>query len=167
MSSLELDQADATQGFGMGFVNEYISDADVEKYNLKAIDEKFISGGTHARDWTIDRERNIYLRNVAMGRGLEPGGNKVNLSYQTTWTLYWRGDLLTMRLDLLDGKGGCGEPGWSHWRLVWLEGEHAEIGRREVLEVLKEALLAYKDFGVFSVTSGYSVTLDIDDSCVL
>lgn len=159
----ELDQANATQEFEMGFVNEYISVEDVEKYNLEAIDEKFISGGTRARDWTIDRERNIYLRNVAMGRGLEPGGNEVNLSYQTTWTLYWRGNLLTMRLDLLGGRGEYGEPGWSHWRLVGLESQHPEIERSQVLEILKEALVAYKDFGVFSVTSGYSVTLDIDD----
>ena len=56
----------------MPFINEFISEADVDKYGLKAIDEKVIVGGTRARDWTIDRERGIYLRNVAIGGGNEP-----------------------------------------------------------------------------------------------
>ena len=101
----------------MPFVNEFIPEADVETYGLKEIDRHFIIGGTNARDWTIDRERDIYLRNVALGAGGEP-----EIRNQTKWTFYWHGDLLTLRLDLLDGKGGRGEPGWSHWKLVRLNG---------------------------------------------
>ena len=44
----------------MAFVNEFISAEDVAKYGLKAIDEQFKSNGTNSRDWTIDRERDIY-----------------------------------------------------------------------------------------------------------
>lgn len=77
-----------------------------------------------------------------------------------------------MRLDLLDGSGGRGEPGWSHWRLVWLNGsnglpEPLKPHRREILADLKEALLAYKDFGAYSTNTDYSVTLDIDSECEL
>ncbi|MDO5611033.1 MAG: hypothetical protein Q4G62_09750 [Pseudomonadota bacterium] len=148
----------------MAFVNEFIPAEDVEKYRLKEIDKHFIVGGTNARDWTIDRERDIYLRNVANGR--EDWRN------QTEWTFYWRGDELTLRLDLMGGRGGRGEPGWSHWKLVWLNGsyglpEHLKAHKEEVLETLEEALLAYKDFGVFSSNTDYSVTLDIAEECVL
>jgi len=51
----------------MAFVNEHIPQEDVEKYGLESIDKNFIVGGTNSRAWTIDRERNIYLRNVTRG----------------------------------------------------------------------------------------------------
>jgi hypothetical protein len=82
----------------MPFVNEYIPAEDIEKYHLKEIDKKFIVGGTNARDWTVDRERNIYLRNVANG-----GGNEPEIRNQTTWSFFWHNELLTLRLDLVGG----------------------------------------------------------------
>ena len=147
----------------MAFVNEYISDEDFKKYGLAEIDKKFIVGGTNARDWTIDRERGIYLRNVAMG-----GGNEPEIFNQTTWTFYWHDEPITLRLDLIGGRGGRGEPGWSHWKLVWVRGghglpQHLKPYKAEFLHDLKEALLAYKDFGVFSVNTDYEITLDIGE----
>jgi hypothetical protein len=76
---------------------------------LAEIDANF-RGGNESRDWTIDRERDIYLRNLAIGREEE-------FRHQGYWTLYWKGTALTIRLDLLAGKGRPGQPGWSHWRL--------------------------------------------------
>lgn len=151
----------------MAFVNEFIPPEDVEKYHLAEIDKRFVVGGTNARDWTIDRERDIYLRNVANGGGGDP-----DIRNQTTWTLYWRGDLLVLRLDLLDGHGGRGEPGWSHWLLVRLRGSsglpaHLKAQKEQILDILKEALVAYKDFGVYSTNTDYSVTLDIAEGCTL
>lgn len=51
----------------MAFVNEYIPEVDIEKYGIKTIDQSLFGkeGTTNRRDWTIDRERNIYLRKVA------------------------------------------------------------------------------------------------------
>lgn len=152
----------------MSFVNEFISPEDVEAYNLKEIDKKFIVGGTNARDWTIDRRRGMYLRNVAQGGGSEP-----ELSNRAMWTFYWNGDELTLRLDLLEGKGGKAEPGWSHWRLISINGsfglpEHLKPQRDEILETLHEALTAYQGGGVYSGDyTSYSVTLDIAEECVL
>jgi len=152
----------------MPFVNEFISPEDIENFGLQKIDSNFIVGGTNARDWTIDRERNTYLRNVAHGGGAEP-----EIRNQTKWTFYWYGNQLTLRLDLLDGRGGRGEPGWSHWKLVWLNGsnglpEHLKPDREQILADLEEALTAYRSAGIYSTEyASYSVTLDIAEGCVL
>ncbi len=139
---------------GMAFINEYIPEADVKKYGIEEIDKRFIVGGTRARDWTIDREREIYLRNVANGRE--------EIRYQSTWTLYWKGELITLVLHLLGGAGKRGEPGWSHWKLhhIYIP-SYLEDCRDEILADLKDALTAYKDGGVFSSNTTYSVTLDV------
>ena len=151
----------------MAFVNEFIPDEDVEKYHLKEIDEKFFVGQTNSRQWTIDRERDIYLRNVARGAGADP-----DFRNQTTWTFYWKGDPLTVRLDLMEGRGERGGPGWSHWKMIWVNGSnglpaHLKNHKNQILDTLKEALLAYKDFGVYSSSSSYSITMDIAEECVL
>ncbi len=152
----------------MAFVNEFISSADVEKYDLEAIDERFVVGGTHSRQWTIDREHDVYMRNVARGAGSDP-----DLRNQTEWTLYWHGDLLILRLDLLDGGGKPGEPGWSHWRLVWLDGSdglplHLKGQKDRIIDTLKEALTVYRGAGVYSAKyTDYRVVLDIAEGCVL
>lgn len=138
----------------MVFVNEKISHEDRSKYGLDEIDKKFVVGRTKARDWTIDRDRNIYLRRVANGRD--------ELFYQSTWSFYWKGKLLTVYLDTIDSSGGRGEPGWSHLRVRKLELPSSLVAKRgEILEDLKEALTVYKDAGVYSANTTYSVALDI------
>lgn len=148
----------------MAFVNEYITPEDAEKYRLAEIDAKFV-GGNKSRDWTIDRERDIYLRNVSMGRDEDT-------KHEGLWTFYWNGTLLTLRLDLLGGKGKAGDPGWSHWRLVRLNGTNGvptalKGHRQSILDDLKQALLTYKDGGVFSLNTDYSVTLELAEECIL
>ena len=152
----------------MGFVNEFVSEEDVEKYRLVEIDKQFVVGGTNSRQWTIDRVRDIYLRKVAVGGHTDP-----EIRNQTKWTLYWRGTLLALGLDGMGSGGKSGEPGWSHWKLVWLCGSsglpvHLKTQKAEILETLKEALTTYKGGGVYSATySSYDVTLDIAEECVL
>lgn len=152
----------------MGFVNEFIPAEDVEAYGLKAIDQKFIVGGTNARDWTIDRERNMYLRNVAIGGGAEP-----EIRNQTKWSFFWHDELLTLRLDSITGGGSRGTPGWSHWRLVMVNGSyglpiHLKAKKDAFLADLKEALTAYQGAGVYSTAyTSYSVMLEVDEGCTL
>jgi hypothetical protein len=141
----------------MGFVNEYIPAGDVEKYGLDEIDRRFVVGGTGARDWTIDRERDIYLRNVANGR--EDTRNR------TTWSFWRNGELLTLRLDMLDFQGQPGGEGYTRWRLVGVDGADAsgagsDEDRTGMLSDLREALLAYKDGGVFAACTSYDIDLD-------
>ena len=137
----------------MPFVNEEIPVADIDKYEIEAIDKKFIVGGTHARGWTVDRQRDIYLRCVANGRE--------EYARQSTWTFYWRGELLVAKLSIIDLRGRRGEPGWAHYKLLDnFIPDHLLSRRAEIISDLKEALLAYKDGGIFSTAPSYSITLD-------
>lgn len=138
----------------MAFVNEYIPEADSEEYGIKEINKRFVVGGTSARDWTIDRERDIYLRNVANGRE--------EFRHQSTWTFYWHGELLVVKLDMVEGRGKRGEPGWSHYKLRHIDMPvHMQDKYAEIVNDLKDALTAYKDGGVFSANTTYTVTLDL------
>jgi len=148
----------------MPFVNEYIPPEDAARYHLAELDAKFI-GGNESRDWTIDRERDIYLRNLGYGREEE-------FRHESYWTFYWKGTPLMIRLDLLGGKGRSGEPGWSHWRLAFLNGSYGlpsalRAHKQAILDDLEEALVAHKDAGIFSGGTDYAVTLDVGEECVL
>ncbi|MEH6420747.1 hypothetical protein [Pseudomonas sp. CGJS7] len=152
----------------MSFVNEFISDEDVEKYRIEEIDEKFVSNGTRARDWTIDRDRDVYLRNVAIGGGAEP-----ELRNRMSWTLYWHGDLIVLRLDLISGGEDADGAGWAQWKLMWLNGSsglplHLKEQRTQILADLKDALTAYRSFGIYSREwPSYQVILEVDEGCVI
>lgn len=148
----------------MPFTNEYISPEDAAKYHLTEIDAKF-GGGNKSRDWTIDRQRGIYLRNLGVGREEE-------FRHHTYWTFYWKGTSFTLRLDLLEVTGNPGGAAWLHWRLVDLNGSSGlpvalKEHRQSILDDLKQALVAQGDGGVDSLSTECSVTLDFDGGCVL
>ncbi|HQS83044.1 MAG TPA: hypothetical protein PKV42_11365 [Thiobacillus sp.] len=136
----------------MGFVNEFIAEADYERTGIKDIAKRF--GGPIDRSWTIDRERNMYLHCVDRGR--EEARN------HSTWIFCWHGELVVVWLALMEHRGERGEPGWSHWKLRGIDlPPHLQNRREEVLADLEEALIAYKDFGTYSVNTNYTITLDI------
>ncbi len=78
----------------MAFVNETVSEADIEKYGLRDINQRYHPS---LRDmtcqWTIDRERDIYVRKMGTGRE--------ETSSHTTFTFYWKGHLFFWVLDLV------------------------------------------------------------------
>lgn len=138
----------------MAFINEYISESDKEKYALEEINQRFIIGGTHARSWTVDHERNMYLRCVAMGRE--------EFSHQSTWTFYWGQQLIIVELDNICTIGDMGGPCHGHKRVRSIEIPACYQARRnEILVDLKEAFVAYKDGGVFASATEYTLTLDV------
>ncbi|MBT2746632.1 MULTISPECIES: hypothetical protein [unclassified Lysobacter] len=151
----------------MPFVNEFIPAEDVERFDLKTIDEKVYVGRTRARDWTVDRERNIYFRNIASGGGADP-----EIRNRTEWNFFWGGELIYLRLDLISSGEESDRVGWSQWKLMWLNGSsglppHLKDHKSQILADLKEALVAYRSFGVYSRDwSGYRVILEIDQGCV-
>lgn len=137
----------------MTFVNERIPPADLMKYRIEEIDKHYVIGGTSARDWTIDRNRNIYLRHVASGR-------EESLGHQV-WTLYWKGALIRVDLEILSTSGGHGGPAKGHKRVRRID-IPADLAahREEVLNDLRSALIVYKDGGVYATATEYSLTLD-------
>jgi hypothetical protein len=139
----------------MAFVNEYISPEDIEKYDIENISKKFIVGGVGDRIWTIDRERNIYLRKVASGRE--------EFYYQSTWTFYWHGELIVFELDNIGSNVKIEGEKYGHKRIWGIKiPAHLETKRDEILTDLKEALMAYKTAGVYSTVTIYHLTLDIE-----
>lgn len=138
----------------MAFINEYIPPADLVKYEIEKIDKQYVVGGTSARDWTIDRERDVYLRNVAAGR--EENASRL------TWTLYWKGSLIRVETETIKIDRGASGQRHAHKRVrrIDIPDEVAEQ-RVQIVSALREALLAYKDGGVFSTSTHYTLTLDI------
>jgi hypothetical protein len=83
----------------MAFVNEYISPQDCAAYGIKEIDKAYVVGGTSSGQWTIDRERDIYLRQVANG------AREIELFHQGIWTLWFDSELIEIGIDNLSATG--------------------------------------------------------------
>lgn len=127
----------------MAYVNEYIPEADVKKYGLEEIDSKFLSTGINRRDWTIDRERDIYLRQVTTGRD--------ELSTISKWTFYWKGNLLWFQREALGvAKGADGLRHSSSRISKFTLPEHLEAQRQDIYRDLNDAFGTYGGGGVFS-----------------
>lgn len=138
----------------MAFINERIPAADVVKYRIEEIDKHYVIGGTSARDWTVDRARDIYLRHVASGR-------EEFLGYQA-WTLRWKGALIRVDLEMVSASGGHGGPAKGHKRVRRIDiPADLEAHRDEILSELRLALIAYKDGGIYATATEYTLTLDI------
>jgi hypothetical protein len=121
----------------MAFVNEVVSDADIDKYGLP-----FPKGG--GRYWTRDAERDLYLWG---GKGGNPAFGEEILGY---FSLYIKG--VTLRMELLPGHGSrsySDSPFVIEWEALrsidpWnLQG----LSYGSVVQILKEALTVYGDDG--------------------
>ncbi len=135
----------------MAFVNEYIPPEDVEKYHIKEIDKQFFKGH-YKPDWTIDRERDIWLRYMT----------KDHEDFANHWTfaLYWKGRLLSIELELSGGGKNRGEQ-WRNYKIVRLGlGSALKAHETEIKADLKEALVAFRDAGVHSTSTQFTATFD-------
>lgn len=146
----------------MGFVNERISAEDAEKYGLESIDQSYMSR-TRARSWTIDRDRNMYLRNVAAEREERQG-------YQT-WNFYWNGDLIEFVQYVSDIAKNpdrtWAKATWNIERYGILDrSRRKEFLAREdqFFDILREALMVYQLGGVFMKEpfDQFEVTIKVD-----
>lgn len=123
----------------MAFVNEFISDPDVVAYHIAAINRHYLKSNFRPH-WTIDRERNIYLREVASGRDEYVGDH--------TDTLYWSGSLIETELRQTSGKNDDHIAWREYFLLNLVLPAHLEISRSEILADLKEALAVRNGAGV-------------------
>lgn len=148
------------EGIEIAFVNERISAEDAKKYGIAEINKDFIFGPDAVRLWTIDRDKNVYLRRMKNDRE-EPTEHEVSF--------FWKGALFHIDFKVTGGveKTAEGWKGRTHWSWNGMRrpknpddqtilDEH----RQEILTDLKEALAAYKDIGVFSKMVEHSATFD-------
>jgi hypothetical protein len=135
----------------MAYVNEFVPEEDVRKYGLEEINARFRKVDVRY-SWTIDREKDIYLRLIDSGRE--------EFCDEYRFNLYWKGSLLLVKLRV-KGAGVRGGAGWSRWSLLKLDlPETLESQRDEILSDLKLALSAFKDFGIRSSTTEHTASFD-------
>lgn len=135
----------------MAFVNEYISEEDIKKYNIEALNEK-LNIANYEPTWTVDNERDIYLRRVRRGRE--------EFCDQITFFFSWKS--LQMKMVLKEKGGGEQDgPQWTHYELIRIDAwDDIAPYKKEIIENLKEALTAYKTLGVYSDCTTFTATFD-------
>lgn len=134
----------------MPFMNEYIPSEDVERFQIQAVDQRFHKGH-HKPHWTIDRERNVYLRHMQNGRE--------EFSNRHTYYFYWKGSPLLVTLDV-DANEIDGGYRW-HYRKWDMEiPESLKQFETEITSDLKEALSVYKVRGIYSGDAKFIAEFD-------
>jgi hypothetical protein len=143
----------------MSFVNEYISAEDFEKYQLREIDQNHVVGGVNARQWTVDRWSDSYLRRLTRGRE--------EWAHVSDWTFRWSGADYTLHFHLVGASGRPWEPGSIKWALIRVNGQDAPSRlpepQPEFLRDLKSALTVYKDGGIYAQSTDFTVELVVGD----
>ena len=135
----------------MTFVNEYISNEDIEKYHLKDLIEKY-KRYTYSPDidninWTIDKEENIWL--ILFGIEHDPDMDHGYTS-EHIFVLYYKGDLIEARLWLEEDSSFniSIRPYIINWRLLSLNSLSKNINIDEIKKVLCKALTNYGKYGI-------------------
>ena len=137
----------------MAFVNERISSENIEKYKIKEFDDKNYKGH-YKPQWTVDHERDIYLRYLYSDR--EEYCNR------DTYVLYWHGEFVFVKVEI-DGGGIREKAAWRRYKLLKLTLPEALKGyETEVLADLKEAFIVYKNLGISSDVSDENFTATFD-----
>lgn len=132
----------------MAFVNEYIAEADFEKYDLRRIcGERNLArrGHMHARDWTVDHERETFLISIWTHRESEFEG----------LAFYWRGGW--MFFERTSRSTGSDDPLFAKGARHLLKGFAIPVGlndqSEEIVLALKEAFSEKACGGVYDERS--------------
>ena len=129
----------------MAFVNEYVSDNNIKKYNLESLRIK-CKGWIPPRfrfDWTFDSERDSYF--IPMESGREENSNQVR------GVFYFKGIEWDVKVSL---EPGCSlsfseNPYQQIWGLIHIKHPSGgQVPENELVPVLKEALVTYQVFGI-------------------
>jgi hypothetical protein len=147
-------------GVEMIFINEFVSDQDVDRYKLKEIWDSFRPFQKNTYDdpgfrftWTVAKEDNVFLMRAISGRE--------ELSNQVTFVLGIEGELVNAVLasapessvNLREGVGRV------IWQLVRLEIPSAlQTDKSRIEAILKEALLEYGYRGILRAVPQYQVS---------
>ena len=129
----------------MAFVNEYVGEDNIKKYGLEALRMEW-KGSIPPRfryEWTFDAERNCYF--IPMETGREEESNQVR------GVLYYKGIQWDVKVSLeSNGSLSFAE---NPYRVIWglrhiKHPSGGDVPEQEIVPVLKEALVAYRVFGI-------------------
>jgi hypothetical protein len=139
----------------MAFVNEYIQEADYEKYDLRKIcGEHNLAhrGHMYRRDWTIDREREAFLIQVWTHREAVFNG----------WAFYWQGEWMFFELHVADAwVNKITDERWSHYQVKgFVVPPTLKAQQEKLVADFRSACSAYAGGGVFCKTTHRSATVE-------
>ena len=135
----------------MAFVNEYISDEDMKKYNLIELMDYYrkLDGSFHPFNlasvggrlsWTIDKERNIWLLN-ALSKHLPD--HRDGWTGEVYFILYYQGRKIEVVLNAVSTNKAT-NPIQKTWRVLRIKEEDIKgLDEKEIFKVLQEALSEY------------------------
>jgi len=136
----------------MGFINEYVSEEDIKEYKLDELWFKYNPGKKEVpsyfqHHWTVDRENNVFLKEVDGGR--EEHSNRVVFAF------FIKGDLFEVVLDTV--KGGSldfsEQPYVRIWELIQITPTALVDKHKDLISLLKNALTSFAVSGVFTPVS--------------
>jgi len=137
----------------MAFINEYISEEDIEKYDLKKLIEKYKRYNSSPRlddiEWTIDKENDIWL--IFFGREHDPKMDH-GFTKEHIFILYYKGKYIEARLwgEVNGSLKNLSNPFFVDWKLLSLSPNSFKNLDTEIIkQVLCDALKIYGRFGMF------------------
>ena len=132
----------------MVFVNEYISPEDRAKYGLDELDAQYqrrFFPMSHGPDFTIDRES--YLRLIKIGRETENEGSILYFGF------YIDGNLYILKFFIEEAGSLRAHACRKYTLLKTYPDEHVDM--ENVYPFLKEALMAFRESGIFSKCTSF------------
>lgn len=131
----------------MAFVNEYISDLDVKKYDIDKLwlkhrpwdRKKGRDPGIGPYQWTVDKNRDVFLMYF-------PGRSMPDMIIEDQWAMYWKGKALTLDLKLNRDESSM-KLADRPFRIVYefaIDKTQVPLEEAaELVEILKEALTVF------------------------
>ena len=145
----------------MAFVNEYTSEEDMKKYEIRDVwkklygdmpDETLDAMQGRGYCWTVDKERDFFLIRIKSGQFEE--------SNHVQFALRWKGGLLSVTVanvgSHLDYPARTGSVKWDLLQ-IWKPKGFA-VPDTEIISILKEALTVYELDGIRHPMNSYPVS---------
>jgi hypothetical protein len=139
----------------MPFVNEHIPHTEYQARGLGEIDKRYTPMSSVSSDWTIDRERDIHMRQVSRTVPTDMG------PHTPFFLLWWKSAYVVFACAILQFANK--HNGWhGHKRLTRLEIPDDLLPyRSEIVADIESALLVYGTGGVYCKAENFSLTFDI------
>ncbi|MHA3104260.1 hypothetical protein [Acinetobacter sp. ANC 3791] len=139
----------------IGFINAKITEQDRLDYGL---DNYAIPYFKSARNWTIDREKKMFL--VRTWRGHELGVD----THISVWIFYVNGGFLKFTKEILQYKKIEDGHYYSKQKITDLRIiEEVNMDRQQLLQHIIEAMEVCQEMGIFSDMKSYDLWVDVND----
>ena len=152
----------------MAFVNEFVSEEDIQRFGLDELMRHFnpLSLGwskgrpeAFRHTWTIDRERGLWLMEAKWIEETGPTGRNEPTT-KRIFILDWQGERIRFLLDRTRSPKFSDSPFYVKWSLLEMHMPATlDVPRQTIISLLKEALVAYGDWGARSQVTNTLVTL--------